>query len=82
MSTQQLSFLPRTLYDRFFFAASTQRKNEELQREIDELTQENQDCCLKLQDEREMVQRLNNIIEEYDMAVCREVSKCVCSWQK
>lgn len=48
------------------------RMVKELRKELESVVQENQECCEKLQEEREMTQRLNRIIEEYDKVVYRQ----------
>ncbi|XP_077975942.1 cerebellar degeneration-related protein 2-like [Styela clava] len=48
------------------------RMVKELRKELESVVQENQECSEKLQEEREMTQRLNRIIEEYDKVVYRQ----------
>lgn len=43
-----------------------QRMIAELRKELDSVMHENQTCCEKLQEERDMTLKLNRIIEEYD----------------
>lgn len=44
----------------------------DMRRELESVVQDNQDVCEKLREEREMTQRLNKIIEEYDKVIYRQ----------
>lgn len=50
-----------------------QRTIKEMKKDMEGIMQENQDYVEKIKDEREMIQRLNHIIEEYDKAVYQQV---------